>query len=139
MKVLIVDENPTDLRLQAELLANQGFTVMHARSAVDGMKSITTDNPDLIVADVVPDFPGYDDPSALLRAMVCIYDLPMIAVSHGARSSSPGDPLGCIGQIAKPIDTRTYADEILKLWEARPQVWHPSTFEPTPSATQGGR
>src|SRR5882757_4848954 len=74
MKVLIVDGNPADLLLQADLLALKGFTVTHARSAVDGMKSITTDNPDLVIADVMPYDTTYEDPNAVLRAMVTIFD-----------------------------------------------------------------
>lgn len=128
MRVLIVDENPADLLVQADLLALKGFTVTHARSAVEGVKSITTDNPDLVIADVMPYDTTYEDPSAVLRAMATIYDLPMIAVSYSVKPDrTAGDErLGCIGLIAKPINTRTYADDVLKIWE-------------TCTATQGGR
>jgi len=128
MKVLIVDENPADLLMQADLLALKGFTVTHARSAVDGMKSITTENPDLVIADIMPYDTTYADPNAVLRAMATIYDLPMIAVSYGTKTDRTmgNERLGCIGLITKPIDTRTYADEVLKLWESC-------------TATQGGR
>ena len=121
MKVLIVDENPADLLMQTDLLALKGFTVMHARSAVDGMKYITTENPDLVIADVMPYDTTYEDRNAMLRAMVAIYDLPMIAVSYGVKPNrtSGTQRLGCIGLIAKPINTRTYADDVLKLWESR--------------------
>ena len=119
MKVLIVDENPADLLMQADLLALRGFTVTHARTAVEGIKSITTENPDLVIADVLPYDTTYEDPSAVLRAMVTIYDVPMIAVSYGAKSdrSTGNERLGCIGLIAKPIDTHTYADDVLTLWQ----------------------
>ena len=125
MKVLIVDENPYDLLLQAELLALKGFTVVHAKSAVSGMKAITTEKPDLIVADMPPVDPAVEDPNALLRAMVTIYDLPMIALSYVGPSTITGAStaaLGCIGQIAKPIDIRTFAEDVLSLWQARPQT-----------------
>ena len=120
MKVLIVDENPADLLMQADLLALKGFTVTHARSAVDGMKSITTENPDLVIADVMPYDATYEDPNAMLRAMATIYDLPMIAVSYSVKTdrATGTERLGCIGLIAKPINTRTYADDVLKLWES---------------------
>jgi CheY-like chemotaxis protein len=117
MKVLIVDENPADLLIEANLLALKGLTVAHARSAVEGMNSITTEHPDLIVADVMPSKLTDLDSSALLRAMVTIYDLPMITISHTGVTDP--EPLGCIGQICKPIDIRTFADDVLRIWDAR--------------------
>lgn len=59
--ILIVDDTPANLRLLAQMLADQGFRVRAATSGARALASIRAEPPDLILLDIrMPQMDGYE-------------------------------------------------------------------------------
>jgi twitching motility two-component system response regulator PilH len=52
-RVLVIDDSPTDVRVLTVLLERNGFDVVSAASASDGIVIARTQQPDLILMDVI--------------------------------------------------------------------------------------
>ena len=57
-KILVVDDNPQNVKLLADVLAHQGYRVDTADSGTAALESIRRDPPDLVLLDVI--MPGVD-------------------------------------------------------------------------------
>jgi signal transduction histidine kinase/DNA-binding response OmpR family regulator len=70
-KILVVDDSATQLIMYKMALTKAGYLVTSAKNGVEGMHLVETENPDLIVSDIImPELNGYqfcrlvkDDPS----------------------------------------------------------------------------
>ncbi len=61
IKVLVIDDNPSDAIFLEEVLKIEGIHVEKAFSGVEGIKKIRQDKPDLIILDLLmPDISGFD-------------------------------------------------------------------------------
>jgi two-component system alkaline phosphatase synthesis response regulator PhoP len=59
-KILIVDDDPDLVEAVSTILESKGYAVAAAYGGVEGLKKARTENPDLIVLDVMmPDKDGY--------------------------------------------------------------------------------
>jgi two-component system alkaline phosphatase synthesis response regulator PhoP len=59
-KILVVDDEPDLVEAVSIVLENKGYAVVKAYGGVEGLKKARTENPDLIVLDVMmPDKDGY--------------------------------------------------------------------------------
>ena len=59
-KILIVDDDPDLVEAVSTILESKGYEVAAAYGGVEGLKKAKTENPDLIVLDVMmPDKDGY--------------------------------------------------------------------------------
>lgn len=104
-KVLIVEDNPTNLALAVFLLHSAGHTAL---SATDGETALTLardEQPDLILMDI--QLPGMDGLTAtmLLKRADTTHAIPVIALTALAMK---GDEeriraAGCDGYITKPM------------------------------------
>ena len=64
--VLIVDDNPKNLKLARDVLRAAGFRTLEAESGADGMALAAEHRPDVILMDVrLPDMHGTDAALAL--------------------------------------------------------------------------
>ncbi len=52
-RVLVIDDSPTDVRVLTVLLERNGFDVVSAANASDGIVIARTQQPDLILMDVI--------------------------------------------------------------------------------------
>jgi CheY-like chemotaxis protein len=109
--VLLVEDNPTNMKLTADLLEYDGFRVYRAADAERARVILQSVIPDLILTDV--DLPGMD---GLTFARVCkaterLRDVPVVAITAFAMASDEKQALasGCDGYITKPIKTRELA------------------------------
>jgi CheY-like chemotaxis protein len=60
-RILLVDDQPQNLRLLEAILEPYGYSVSAASSGDEAMRSITADAPDLVLLDIVmPGMTGYD-------------------------------------------------------------------------------
>jgi CheY-like chemotaxis protein len=112
--ILVVDDNPDNLKLIEFLLEREGFTVRTAEDAGQTLALLHTCRPDLILMDI--QLPGMDglELTRRLREMPGLADTPILALTAYAM---PGDETnarnaGCNGYITKPIDTRNFAGAI---------------------------
>jgi two-component system cell cycle response regulator DivK len=103
--VLIVEDNPTNMRLAAFLLETAGHTVLGARDAEAGLTLARNEQPSLILMDI--QLPGMDglEATALLKRDDSTRAIPVIALTALAMK---GDEeriraAGCDGYIAKPM------------------------------------
>jgi two-component system, cell cycle response regulator DivK len=104
-KVLIVEDNPANMRLAVFLLESAGHTVLGATDAEAGLTLAREEHPDLILMDI--QLPGIDGLEATrqLKADEETRAIPVIALTALAMK---GDEeriraAGCDGYIAKPI------------------------------------
>jgi two-component system KDP operon response regulator KdpE len=79
--VLIIEDNPITRKLVRLSLGNEGFTVLEAATAADGLAVASKTPPDLILQDLLlPDMDGFDLVRSL-RALPELVGVPIIAFS----------------------------------------------------------
>ena len=60
-KVLVVDDTPLNVKILADLLAFNGYSVLTAASGAEGLAKINAEHPDLVLLDVMmPGMSGYE-------------------------------------------------------------------------------
>ncbi len=113
-KILIIEDNPMNMELTSDLLKVEGYVVIQAESAEHGIEMARAQQPDLIIMDIgLPLMDGLSA-SAILKKDEKTKDIPILALTSYAMKGDREKILaaGCEGYIAKPIDTRTFADEV---------------------------
>lgn len=112
--ILIIDDNPTNLKLVAYLIRAYGYRVMTAMDAESAQARIGEQRPDLILMDL--QLPGVDglELTRRLRADPGTAAIPILAVTAYAMKGDQEKALaaGCDDYITKPIDTRALPDTI---------------------------
>jgi two-component system cell cycle response regulator DivK len=103
--ILIVEDNPANMKLAVFVLEQASYTVISAADAEAGLTLARERHPDLILMDI--QLPGMDGLTAiaLLKQDVATRDIPVIALTALAMK---GDEerirsAGCEGYIAKPM------------------------------------
>lgn len=112
--ILIVDDNPVNLKLARVLLTSHGYDVRTATDAEEALAVLDTFHPRLVLMDL--QLPGMDglaltrrlktDPVTRHIRVVALTAYAMKGDEQRARSA------GCDGYIAKPIDTRTLPETV---------------------------
>jgi two-component system cell cycle response regulator DivK len=104
-RVLIIEDNPTNLTLATFLLKSAGHTVLSATDAEAGLTLARAERPNLILMDI--QLPGMDglEATAQLKGDDATRAIPVIALTALAMK---GDEeriraAGCDGYIAKPM------------------------------------
>jgi CheY-like chemotaxis protein/class 3 adenylate cyclase len=112
--VLVVEDNERNLRLVQDVLEYAGLRVISAATATDGIAMARTYAPDLVLMDI--GLPDLDGAAALrtLRSHTETALTPVVAVTAYAMQGDRQRLLdeGFDGYIAKPIDVKTFAEEI---------------------------
>ena len=125
--VLLIDDSPRDRDLYGSVLWYNGFDVLVAEDAREGMRLATERNPDLILLDLVlPDESGLDL-CERLKADCRSSGIPVIAVSGHAAGDykRPAERAGCCDYVEKPTSPLQLL-RIVETWigrarrEARP-------------------
>jgi len=104
-RVLIIEDNPTNLKLATFLLQSVGHTVLSATDAEAGLARARAERPDLILMDVqLPGMSGLEA-TTQLKADAATRAIPVVALTALAMK---GDEeriraAGCDGYIAKPM------------------------------------
>lgn len=115
--MLVVDDNPTNLKLIRILLAEEGYQVRTAADAEEALRVLETFRPRMILMDL--QLPGMDGLTLTrkLKADPATKDILILAISAYAMK---GDEqrifaAGCDGYVTKPIDTRVLPDTVAGL------------------------
>jgi CheY-like chemotaxis protein len=107
--ILIVDDNPDNLKLLRFVLVKRGYDICTAVDAESALSALRTFRPLLILLDV--QLPGMDglELAARLKADPATRDILIVAVTAYAMQGDEERALaaGCDGYVAKPINTRT--------------------------------
>lgn len=108
-RILVVDDNPTNLKLLSFLLESQGYEVRVAETAAQALAVLECFAARLILMDIqLPDIDGLTL-TRRLRASGLAAGVAIVAVTAYAMKGDEQRAIaaGCNGYISKPIDTRT--------------------------------
>jgi two-component system, cell cycle response regulator DivK len=112
--ILIVEDNEANQMLERAVLELAGFSVDVAGSAPEASERIAENRPDLILMDI--QLPGQDGLSFTqdLKRDPANAGIPVVALTAHAMHGDKEIALraGCVGYIAKPIDTRTFGADV---------------------------
>lgn len=104
-RILIIEDNPANMKLASLLLRKAGHMPMCAVDAETGLTLARADRPDLILMDI--QLPGMDGlaATALLKQDLATAAIPVIALTAMAMKADKEkcQVAGCDGYIAKPL------------------------------------
>ena len=107
-RVLIVDDNPTNLKLVAYLVRANGHEVDTAGDAEAALATLRAHHPDVVLMDLA--MPGVDglELTRRIKADPAMHGVAIIAVTAYAMKGDREKALeaGCDEYVTKPIDTR---------------------------------
>ena len=123
LRVLVIEDNPLNLKLARDTLQAQGFATLEAGTARDGIALAREKRPDAILMDIrLPDIDGI---KALghLRALPETRDIPVAAVTANAMKGDRERLLsaGFDDYIPKPIDVGLLPDQVRRLAARSPR------------------
>jgi CheY-like chemotaxis protein len=121
-RVLIVDDNPTNLKLVAYLVRANGYEVDTAPDADAALAAIAANRPRVILMDL--QLPGIDglELTRRLKADPATAGIAIIAVTAYAMKGDQEKAFaaGCDDYVTKPIDTRALPELIAKYAKREP-------------------
>ena len=107
--ILIVDDNPTNLKLVRILLQGEGYDARTATDAEEALELLKSFHPRLILMDV--QLPGMDglELTRRLKANADTREIIIVALTAYAMKGDEQKVLaaGCDGYVPKPINTRS--------------------------------
>lgn len=107
-RILVVDDNPANLKLAADLLECEGYLVERASDAEEALDLVNGSPPDLILMDIA--LPGMDGLTLtrLLKENQRTNHIRIVALTAFAMKGDDKKAFeaGCDAYISKPIDTR---------------------------------
>jgi len=119
--VLVVDDNPTNLKLASDVLEFDGYRVLKAVDAETAQEIIRATPPELILMDIA--LPGMDGLTLarLLKASGATRNITIIALTAFAMKGDEAlaREAGCDGYITKPIDTRTVSSLVASFFDRK--------------------
>ena len=112
--VLVVDDNPTNLKLVSDVLEFDGYAVLQAADAEEARRVIGRTPPALILMDIA--LPGMDGLTLTrqLKADEATRNIRIVALTAFAMKGDDQKALaaGCDGYLTKPIDTRKLSGQV---------------------------
>ena len=113
-RILIVDDNPINLKLVHFTLNAGGFDVRTAADAAEALTTLQAFRPHAILMDL--QLPGMDglELTRRLKADAATRDIVIIALTAYAMKGDDQKALeaGCDAYVSKPIDTQTFPARI---------------------------
>ena len=107
--ILVVDDNPANLKLVRVLLETEGYEVRTAADAEAALAALESFRPRLILMDL--QLPGMDGLTLTrrLKANPATRGIVVVALTSYAMKGDEekAQGAGCDGYVTKPIDTRT--------------------------------
>lgn len=120
--VLVIEDHPMDRELVVELVEQEGYQVIEAASAEEGLVLAVNDRPALILMDLA--LPGMSGFEAIRRlkadpktAAIPILALTASVVGTGARKAGESGADACL---IKPLDTSVFRETLHRLLAAIP-------------------
>ena len=113
-RVLVIEDNVSNMKLATFLLESVGHTVLVATDAEAGLARAIAEQHDLVLMDI--QLPGMDglQATALLKAGEETSSIPVIALTALAMKGDAEriHAAGCDGYIAKPMAYREFLDTV---------------------------
>jgi CheY-like chemotaxis protein len=112
--ILVVEDNETNQMLTVAVLERDGYRVMVAGNTEEARDRLESETPQLILMDV--QLPGEDGLAFTrqLKRNPATRTIPVVAMTAHAMQGDAELAMkaGCSGYIAKPIDTRSLAEQV---------------------------
>lgn len=117
--VLYIEDHPDNMTLVRRILQAESYTLIEARTGLQGILFAETQDIDLILLDVnLPDIDGYEV-ARRLRASTktALAKMPIIAVTANAMKGDAQKALdaGCNFYISKPINIQELIEKVSNL------------------------
>jgi two-component system cell cycle response regulator DivK len=113
-RILVVEDNPLNLKLVRDVLQFAGYHVIEAHSGEEGLRVAQEDPPDLVLMDL--QLPGIDGTETMrrLRQGSLGRDVPVVAVTAFAMAEDRerASLAGFDGYVEKPINVRALPGQI---------------------------
>jgi len=112
--VLVVEDNDVNRYLTRFVLEMGGCRVISAENGREALELARAHQPDLILMDIqMPVMDGYEA-TKQLKADPALRAIPVVALTAHAMPHERAQAMaaGCSGHIEKPIDTRTFIDQL---------------------------
>jgi len=113
-RILVVEDNPLNLKLVRDVLQFAGYDVIEAQSGEEGLRVAQQDPPDLVLMDL--QLPGIDGTETLrrMREGSLGRDVPVVAVTAFAMAEDRerATLAGFDGFVEKPISVRELPGQV---------------------------
>jgi len=111
-RILVVEDNPKNLKLVRDVLTYAGFEVIEATSGEDGVRLAHEMVPDLILMDL--QLPGIDGAEALRQIRTGEKQVPVVALTAFVMNNDRARAFeaGFDGYVGKPISVRALPQQV---------------------------
>ncbi len=113
-KILVVEDNPLNLKLVRDTLQVAGYHVIEAKSGEEGLRAAQENPPDLVLMDL--QLPGIDGTETMrrLKRETLGPNVPVVAVTAFAMAEDRqrASMAGFDGYVEKPISVRALPGQI---------------------------
>jgi two-component system cell cycle response regulator len=121
-RILIIEDNETNLELMIYLLQEFGYEPMTALDGEEGLTAIRQERPDLVLCDIqMPNLDGYELVK-IVKADPDLRQIPIVAVTALAMAGDrdKGLAAGFDSYINKPLNPQTFVQQVEKLLGVTP-------------------
>lgn len=132
-RILVVDDDPTSLKLLDLILNKEGYQVMTASNGLEALRKARLESPDLLILDVMlPGFDGFEI-CHRLRTEPATATMPIMMLSSKQQKSDQdaASKVGANAFLAKPVDRTALLTKVAELLGDQ----KPPEPEPKPNAT----
>lgn len=113
-RILVVEDNPDNRILIADVLESLTYQVVEAEDGDEGVKKAEAEKPDLILMDLsLPKMDGWTA-AGIIKGKEALKHIPIIALTAHAMVGDREKALeaGCDDYISKPIDLRELSSKL---------------------------
>jgi len=115
-RLLVIDDTPQNARLLEAVLSPQGYSVVLASSGSDGLEKVRSEEPDLVLLDIVmPDMTGYDVCRRLREDPVTELLPVVMLTSSGDQDKVDAIEAGADDFIARPFNPQELLSRVRSL------------------------
>lgn len=136
LKLLLVEDNPTNRLVATELLTQQGASIVEAESGSESLAALSQQEFDLVLMDIqMPEMDGYET-TRRIRQLAHFKTLPIIAMTANAMPEDKQASLsaGMNDHIVKPFELGEVVKKVLHYTRQRDES--PSLAQPSLSLPQ---
>lgn len=116
-KILVVDDDPTSLKLLDLVLNKEGYQVMTASNGLEALRKARQESPDLLILDVMlPGFDGFEI-CHRLRGEPATATMPIMMLSSKQQKSDQdaASKVGANAFLSKPVDRTSLLTKVAEL------------------------
>ena len=114
MNIMLVEDDPTDMKLLSAVLAYSGHRVLEKGSPEQAAKAIKACQLEVILLDLkLPGMSGLEL-ARRLKTDPATKHIPIVAITAAAEQFTRDAALaaGCDAYIVKPVDTRRFSEQV---------------------------